>query len=107
MRYAVAALLAAGTMGTAFAQDVPSITVRPMYNGAYGSGSGSAYVGPYRDLPGVSMFAGRAVPVTSSLANGGVKLTDGTKIANEYTYGPRPLPILDAYHGTLSPGIPF
>ncbi|XWN31948.1 MAG: hypothetical protein ROR55_02185 [Devosia sp.] len=100
---AVASVLA--MMGTAIAQDIPQITVRPLDDGR---GTGPVYYGPYgRDLPGVSMFAGRAAPATPDFAQGGVKLPSGNKIANEYTYSRRPLPPLDAWHGTLSPGFAF
>jgi hypothetical protein len=106
MRHALAALLfAAASAGPAIAQDVPEITVRPLDDGR---GGGTAYVGPYgRDLPGVSMFSGRAVPGTTPLfADGGVKIPSRQKIPAEYTHQD-PLPPLDAWHGTLSPGFPF
>ena len=102
MRYVLAGLLIAGTVSVAHAQEVPQITVRPLDDGG-----GQAYVGPYgRELPGVSMFAGRAVP-TPDIATGGVPIPSLQKIPNEYTYGNTPLPILDGWHGTLGGGIPF
>ncbi|WP_146619864.1 hypothetical protein [Acuticoccus sediminis] len=102
MRTILAALLVLGAVGTASAQT--SITVRPYGDGAGGSG----YVGPYGpNLPGVAMFRGRAVPVSPSFAAGGVKVPSYQKIENEQTYSQSQLPILDAWHATLSPGLPF
>lgn len=98
MRHAVLAILFAAVAMPALAQDVPEITVFPR---------GDAYVGPYgRDLPGVSMFRGRAAPPPPLFADGGVKLPTYQKIENEYTYDD-PLPPLDGWHGTLGDGIPF
>lgn len=103
MRTILAALLLVGVAGTASAQT--SVTVRPYGDGAGGSG---AYVGPYgRQLPGVFMFRGRAVPVTPSFADGGVKVPSYQKIENEQTYSQSELPILDGWHATLSNGLPF
>lgn len=103
MRYVLAGLLVLGTIGAAHAQDVPQITVRP-----FDARDGTGYVGPYgRELPGVSMFAGRAAPVTPNTYDGGVPIPSLQKIPSEYTYQSRPLPILDAWHGTLGPGFPF
>lgn len=106
MRHALAAILLAGSITVpALAQDIPEITVRPLDDGR---GDG-AYVGPYgRNLPGVSMFSGRSVPVSTPLfADGGVPIPSRRQISNEYTYTNRPLPPLDAWHGTLGSGIPF
>jgi len=98
MRHALVAILLAGVMSPALAQDVPEITVRPQ---------GQGYVGPYgADLPGVAMFAGREAPPPPLFAEGGVPIPSRQRIPQEYTYQD-PLPPLDAWHGTLSPGIPF
>lgn len=103
MRYALAGLLIMGSAGAACAQDIPSITVRPLYDGA----GGSAYVGPYgRNLPGVSMFAGRVDPTTPDILDGGIRLSSGMKIVNENSYN-QPLPFLDSWHGTLGGGFRF
>ncbi|WMS43989.1 hypothetical protein RDV64_06235 [Acuticoccus sp. MNP-M23] len=103
MRYALAGLLILGSAGAAVAQDIPSITVRPLY----GDTGGSAYVGPYgRNLPGVSMFAGRVDPTTPDILTTGIKPPSGMKIVNENIYN-QPLPILDAWHGTLGGGFRF
>ncbi len=89
MRYALAGLLMLGSAGAVYAQDIPSITVRPLYGGA----GGSAYVGPYgRDLPGVSMFSGRADPSTPDILTTGIKPPSGMKIVNENIYE-QPLPV--------------
>lgn len=105
MRHAIAAVLLLATAGAVMAQQVPSITVRPPQDGGTGDGG---YVGPYgRNLPGVSMFAGRAAPATPTLAYGGVALPTRQKIEDELIYSQSELPVLDAWHGTLSPGIPF
>jgi len=104
MRHALAAVLLAGSFGTALAQDVPEITVRPLDDGRAG---GQAYVGPYgRDLPGVSMFAGRAAPVSPSFAAGDVRIPSRQTVPQEYTYQ-NPLPWLDGWHGNVSEGFPF
>ncbi|WP_157962060.1 hypothetical protein [Acuticoccus kandeliae] len=104
MKHLLAIALIAGSMGTAFAQEVPRITVRPYGDGAGGQG----YVGPYgRNLPGVAMFAGRAVDLSPLAAFGGVPVPSLQKIENEATYNPSRLPILDGYQGTLGYGIPF
>jgi hypothetical protein len=103
MRHALAALLLVGVATPTLAQDVPEITVRPLDDGR----GGDAYVGPYgRDLPGVSMFSGRAAGLTPSFPDGDVKIPSRQKIPAEYTYQD-PLPPLDAWHGTLGGGIPF
>ena len=103
MKAILAAILVVGAAGAASAQT--SITVTPYGNGAGGSG---AYVGPYgRDLPGVAMFRGRTSPVASRFADGGIAVPTRQKIENEHTYSQSELPILDAYHGTLSPGFAF
>lgn len=104
----LAGILVTASLATAAsAQSRPEITVRP-----YGPGEGTigdnAYVGPFgRQLPGVYMFRGRATPVTPVFAYGGVKVPTYQKIENEQTYSQSTLPILDAWHGTLSPGFPF
>lgn len=104
MRYALAVLAIAGSVGAASAQEVPEITVTPRGGGAIGT---PGYVGPYgSDLPGVSLFAGRAVPVSPSFADGEVKLPSNRKLANSYTYQD-PLPVLDGWQGTLGDGFPF
>lgn len=96
------ALLASMAVPAA-AQDIPEITVRPLDRGI----GDNAYVGPYgRQLPGVSMFAGRAVPVSPDFAEGGVPLPSRQRISQEYTYQD-PLPVLDGWHGTLSRGFAF
>lgn len=100
MRYALAGLLLVATVGVAHAQSLPEITVRPLDDGL----GGPAYVGPYgRNLPGVSMFAGRADPGTPSAINGDVPIPSRQKIPTEYSYQ-NPLPILDGWHATLSQG---
>lgn len=103
----LAATLVSATLSTAVsAQDRPVITLRPLGEGAIGDG---AWVGPYgRDLPGVYMFRNRSVPGTTPVfADGGVKVPTYQQIENELTYSQSELPILDAWHGTLSPGFPF
>ncbi|UOM36526.1 hypothetical protein [Acuticoccus sp. I52.16.1] len=102
MRTILAAILLLGAVGTASAQT--SITVRPYGDGAGGTG---AYDGPYRNLPGVAMFRGRAVPVTPRFADGGVKVPSYQKIENEQNYSQSTLPILDGWHATLSDGWAF
>ena len=78
MRHVLAALVFAGLTVPAFAQDVPEITVRPQ---------GDAYVGPYgRDLPGVSMFAGRAAPPPPLASRGGPPLPTLDRLPNADTY---------------------
>jgi hypothetical protein len=90
---------------TAMAQDLPVITIRPYGDSRIGDG---AYVGPYgRDLPGVYMFQRSSPGTTPVFADGGVKVPTYQRIENELTYSQSELPILDAWHGTLSPGIPF
>ncbi|MEM9221257.1 MAG: hypothetical protein AAGB11_02500 [Pseudomonadota bacterium] len=104
MRYALVGMMLAASIGTASAQDVPEITVRPLDDGL----GGTAYVGPYgRNLPGVLMYSGRALPVTPDTQTGGVPYDSLQKIPSEYTYQSRPLPILDSWHGTLGGGFPF
>jgi len=105
MRDILVGLMMVGTIGAAVAQDVPQITVRPP-DGA--RGTGDAYVGPYgRDLPGVSMFAGRAVSVAPDIATGGAPYPSLRLIPDEYAYQGTPLPFLDSWHGTRGPGFPF
>ncbi|MCF3933954.1 hypothetical protein L1787_11050 [Acuticoccus sp. M5D2P5] len=104
MKYAMALALFVGSIGTAAAQDIPSITVRPYADG----GAGQGYVGPYgRNLPGVAMLSGRAASFTNLAAFGGVPVPSRQKIENEASYNPSRLPILDGYQGTLSDGFPF
>lgn len=97
------ALAAAVSTAPALAQDVPSITVRPLYGGDI---TGSGYTGPYKNLPGVAMFRNRTAPGIQASA---VKLPTNTKIYQEYRLinGNRPYPVLDGWHGHLSEGIPF
>lgn len=101
MKIILAAMVVLLTAGSASAQT--SITVRPD-----GDGGSGGYVGPYgRELPGVSMFSGRAVPVTPTFAEGGVPVPTRRKIENEYVYSQSALPVLDGWRATLSDGIPF
>ncbi|MEM7696117.1 MAG: hypothetical protein AAF318_16835 [Pseudomonadota bacterium] len=105
MRFALVGLVMAGTIGVAGAQDLPQITVRPL-DGA--SGPGGAYVGPYgRDLPGVSMFSGRATPISPNTFDGGVPYPSLQKVPSEHTYSQSELPVLNSWRGTLGGGIPF
>jgi len=98
MRHAVMALVIAGLAGPAFAQEVPEITVRP---------EAEAYVGPYgRDLPGVSMFAGRAAPPPPLASRGGPPLPTMDRLPQADTYQ-NPLPTIDSWHGTLGEGFAF
>ena len=104
MRAILALILLVGVAGTASAQT--SVTVRPYGDGAGGDG---AYVGPYRDLPGVGMFSGRAVPVSPVYADGGVKTPSYMKIENGNSgrFSQSELPYLDGWHGPLSEGWAF
>ena len=98
-----AAIAAAATAGPAFAQsrDVPQITVTPSGPG------GSGYYGAYgRSLPGVYMLTNSGLPVSPNPNLGQVPLPNNDVIINRYTYD-QPLPTLDAWHGTIGPGIPF
>ena len=99
MLLAAAAVTAALIPAAASAQNIPEITIRPRGDGF----GGSAYVGPYgRSLPGVQMFAGRPFGIVETQ----VKLPTRTRLINEQTrIGP--IGIRDAWHGTLSPGIPI
>lgn len=102
-----AAILTAGVVacGSVSALAQSSITVRPLPGDGLDGGS---YVGPYgRELPGVYMFEGRAVPVTPRFADGGVPIPSLRKLPNEFIYSQSELPILDGWRGTLSDGIPF
>ena len=103
MKTILAALMIAGTVGQAAAQT--AITVRPR-GGDLTIDNG--YVGPYgRNLPGVELFRGRALPVTPDFYDGGVKVPTYQKIENEQTYSQSTLPYLDSWHGTLGIGFPF
>lgn len=101
IRMAAIAALVVLTAAPAAAQNVPSITVRPLDSQVFG---GDGYTGPYRDLPGVAMFRGRTAP--GRLADR-VRLPSYNKIPGEYTRTNPPLPVLDGWHGSLSEGIPF
>ncbi|MEM8662643.1 MAG: hypothetical protein AAGF49_00805 [Pseudomonadota bacterium] len=102
MRAALAGAVLTAMVTSAAAQEVPSITVRPLDDGA-----ASGFVGPYPDLPGVSMYSGQAYPITPEISLGQVPLTSRLKIVNENTIYQQPLPVLDGWRGTLSGGIPF
>ncbi len=101
---AVAALLApALAAAPASAQDrqVPEITVTP--SGPGGTGNYGAYG---RQLPGVYMLTNNGLPTTPTINEGQVRLPNNEVLVNRYTYQ-RTLPWLDAWHGTIGPGIPF
>jgi hypothetical protein len=101
---AIAGAVAASVPAAAQDGRVPEITVRPFADGPGGTG----YYGPYgRDLPGVYMLSNTRLPdTTPTITRGQVKLSSKLQIANEFSYN-NPLPILDAWHGTLSGGWAF
>lgn len=99
----LAAATALASFGPATAQEVPQITVRPLDERA----GGGAYVGPYgRELPGVRMFSGRPVSLAPEYTVGLPPFVDPERVPQAYTYQD-PLPVLDAWHGTLGPAFPL
>ena len=101
---AIAGAVAASLPAAAQDRQVPQITVTPFADGPGGTG----YYGPYgRDLPGVYMLNNTFLPdTTPTISRGQVKLPGGLQVANQFSYS-NPLPILDAWHGTLSGGWAF